>query len=269
MEEGESCLSPASFTPTKSGWEFVGWRQDTAANGNVLSGLAMGDTPMTLYAVFRQTITLSYNGNSATSGSTAAQTGYRYYNNGNTANPSFTLRSNGFSRTSYTFIKWALGSASGTQYAAGASVTLAANTTMYAVWKASSANVTGNSTYLTVTGDMNCGVWYKNGVEDDTSTITVNYSGYNKITITFEFALNNVDESNYARISINGTSVLDTHSSKYPDYAGRNSSGHTLYRYTATYTGAKISIVSHIQNYAGTGTWTNMAISIYSATLSM
>ena len=79
VDGGESCLSPKTFTPAKDGWEFAGWRQDTAANGNVLSSLTMGDAPITLYAVFRQTITLSYNGNSATSGSTAAQTGYRYY----------------------------------------------------------------------------------------------------------------------------------------------------------------------------------------------
>ena len=136
VDEGASCLSPKTVTPAKDGWEFAGWRQDTEANGNVLSSLTMGDAPITLYAVFRQTITLSYNGNSATSGSTAAQTGYRYYNNGNVANPSFTLRSNGFSRSGYTFSKWALNSASGTQYAVGASMTLAASTTMYAVWVA-------------------------------------------------------------------------------------------------------------------------------------
>ena len=265
VDEGASCLSPKTFIPVKSGWEFVGWRQDTAANGSVLSSLAMGDAPITLYAVFRQTITLSYNGNSATSGSTAAQTGYRYYNNGNMANPSFTLSANGFSRTSYTFTKWALGSASGTQYAAGVNVTLAASTTMYAVWKASSVAVAGNSNYISINGDMTCGIWYKIGNDDDTSIITVNYSGYSKITIAFDIELSNVDESNYARISINGVSVLDSHSSKYPDYVRAG-----VYRYTATYTGVtKIPIVSHIQNYNSASSWTNMKISISSAVLSM
>lgn len=146
VDEGASCLSPQTFIPEKSGWEFAGWRQDTEANGSVLSSLAMYDVPVTLYAVFRQTITLSYNGNSATNGSTAAQTGCRYYNNGNVANPGFTLRSNGFSRSDYTFSKWALGSASGTQYAAGASVTLSASTTMYAVWIANSFEMVLNTT---------------------------------------------------------------------------------------------------------------------------
>lgn len=130
----ESCLSPKTFTPSKSGWTFVGWREDKTASSSVLSSKIMTGDDVTLYAVFKQTITLSYNGNGSTGGSTASQSGTRYYNNGNAANPSFTLRSNGFSRTNYAFQKWAQGSAGGTQYAAGASVTLSANTTFYAVW---------------------------------------------------------------------------------------------------------------------------------------
>ncbi len=212
--EGQSCLSPKTFTPQKAGWAFVGWRTDATASGDVLAGKVMGDNPVTLYAVFthpvtvtyyngsasasaqmknrywnngndtppsftltqaaksgwsargwststaanggityatgaaftrnsdvtlygmyQQAVTLSYNGNGATGGSTAAQTGYRYYNsNGQTLNASFSLRANGFTRTSYTFSKWALGSAGGTQYAAGAGVTLAASTIFYALW---------------------------------------------------------------------------------------------------------------------------------------
>ena len=54
-----------------------------------------------LYGRYSQTITLSYNGNGASGGSTAAQTGTRYWNTGNLANPSFALRTNGFTRTGY------------------------------------------------------------------------------------------------------------------------------------------------------------------------
>ncbi len=133
-EEGESCLLPKTFTPAKAGWTFAGWRQDTAASGSVLSSLAMGNTPVTLYAVFYQIITLSYNGNGASGGSTAAQSSTRYWNSGNVANPTFILRANGFSRSGYNFTAWALNG--GTQYGAGASVTLAASATMYAVWTA-------------------------------------------------------------------------------------------------------------------------------------
>lgn len=132
----DSCLSPTTFTPTKSGWTFIGWREDTSANGTILSSKIMDGNDVTLYAVFRQTITLSYNGNGATGGSTSNQIDYRYYNNGNITNPSFVLRNNGFSKTYYTFTKWAMGSVGGTQYAVGARVTLTSNTTFYAVWTA-------------------------------------------------------------------------------------------------------------------------------------
>lgn len=127
-----------SLTPaTLSGWTFRGWATSSAAAASIsyssISGTAFSASA-TVYAAYYQTITLSYNGNGSTGGSTAAQTGTRYWNTGNVSNPSFTLRANGFSKTSYAFSKWALGSASGTQYAAGASITLSASTTMYALW---------------------------------------------------------------------------------------------------------------------------------------
>lgn len=135
IDEGESILSPSSFTPSKAGWTFAGWRSDKTAS-TPLSSMVMGDAPVTLYAVFRQTITLSYNGNGSTSGGVAVQTGTRYYNNSAVSNPTFTISANGFARTGYSFKTWALGSASGTQYTAGTKITLASSTVMYALWYA-------------------------------------------------------------------------------------------------------------------------------------
>jgi uncharacterized repeat protein (TIGR02543 family) len=83
-----SCLSPKTFTPTKSGWTFVGWREDEAASGDVLSSKVMGDAPVALYAVFKQDVAVTYYNNSTTS--KAAQ-GTRYYNNGTVKNPTFRL----------------------------------------------------------------------------------------------------------------------------------------------------------------------------------
>lgn len=136
VEEGATCLAPQTFTPALSGWTFIGWRADTAANGTVLGSLTMGEEPVTLYAVFRQTITLAYSGNGATSGSTAAQTGYRYYNNGNVINPSFSVRANGFARSGYIWTGWKSGS---TAYAVGQSVTLTSNLTLTAQWYTAAA----------------------------------------------------------------------------------------------------------------------------------
>lgn len=137
VDEGESVLSPKSFSPdglVGASWDFIGWREDKTAGAAVLTNRVMGETPVDLYAVYRLAITLSYNGNGNTGGATEAETKYRYYNNGNYADPSFTLKANGFTRTGYVFGVWAAGSASGAQYKAGASVTLTAGAAYYAVW---------------------------------------------------------------------------------------------------------------------------------------
>ena len=143
---GEGILSP-SFTPSISGWTFIGWRTDKTASSSVLSGTKMGSANITLYAVFRQTITLSYNANGGSS-TPAAQTGYRYYNNGNVANPSFTLAA-AIARSGYNFQYWRLNGTSGTAYNARGSITLSSSATMYATWTASTsvATVTGYADY--------------------------------------------------------------------------------------------------------------------------
>ena len=137
---------------SKSGWTFLGWRLDKTASSSIQSSITAGTSTINLYAVYRQSITLSYNGNGATSGSTASQSGYRYYNNGSTTNPSFSLRSNGFSRTNYKFVNWRMGSSSGTAYNAGSGVTLSSNTVFYAYWQAnytkSVATLNGYAAYI-------------------------------------------------------------------------------------------------------------------------
>lgn len=87
VDSGASCLSPKTFTPSKDGWTFVGWREDTTASGSVLSSKVMESDPITLYAVFEQTVTakfVSYN-------STQTVDGTRYYNNSNVENASVTV----------------------------------------------------------------------------------------------------------------------------------------------------------------------------------
>lgn len=214
VTNGDSVLTPTSFTPSKNGYAFVGWRTDKTASADVLTSKVMGTEPVTLYAVFKrtltltyydgsttkatktgtqyynngntsnpsftmsqksvtnwtargwstsadakasinyndgstisigsdttiygcysQTITLSYNGNGASSGSASKQTDTRYWNSaGNYSNPTFTLASNGFSKSGFSFVQWHQGSTSGTAYKVGASVTLSASTTFYAEW---------------------------------------------------------------------------------------------------------------------------------------
>ena len=124
---------------SRTGWNVRGWSTSTAANGSITYNNGASFTRnsnVTLYGMYQKTVTVSYNGNGATSGSTAAQSGTAYYNsNGNIINPSFTLRSNGFSRTNYKFINWRQGSTSGTARNPGTSIRLSSNTTFYASWE--------------------------------------------------------------------------------------------------------------------------------------
>lgn len=136
VDADETVLSPKTFTPAKSGWEFVGWRQDKVASDDALSSLIMGDDPITLYAVFQKSVTLSYNGNGSTEGSTAAETKQRYYNNGTVSNPQFTVKDNGFKKTDYSFVQWRLDDAeSGTVYVPDDTIILSEDATLYAEWK--------------------------------------------------------------------------------------------------------------------------------------
>lgn len=220
VDEGASVLVPDSFTPTKSGWEFVGWREDEAASGDVLSSKVMGDEPVILYAVYSQTITLSYDGNSATSGSVSNQTGMRYYNAyGNDNNPTFVLAGNGFLRTGYTFTGWNLG-------AAGATVTLSASTTAYAQWKLAILEIfnggitrSGDSwvlcarytndgsdeeAYRTAYGTSvlyasgNCGNWDRRSVAGGMLTQAIDISAFSKLCVTISSAvINNGNNSQW------------------------------------------------------------------------
>ena len=130
------CTPTAPTVSNPSGWSARGWSTSSGSSASTATpGTVTANT--TYYYSWNKTVTISYNGNSNTGGSTSNSTGTAYLSyNGTTTNASISLRSNGFTRTGYTFSKWAAGSTSGTQYAAGASYSTASNTTMYAIWTA-------------------------------------------------------------------------------------------------------------------------------------
>lgn len=99
VDADESVLRPTSFSPTKTGWEFVGWRRDSNAEGSVLQTLNMGDDPITLYAVFRQALTVTYY---SPAKHEIKET--KFYNNGNLRTPKFTISPNSYS--GWTFRGW-------------------------------------------------------------------------------------------------------------------------------------------------------------------
>lgn len=127
-------LSQAS----KSGWNTRGWSTATAGNASVTYSSISNrsfSADTTVYGLYQKSVSLSYNGNGSTGGSTASQSGTAYYNSsGNTTNPSFTLANNGYSCRYGTFANWTQGSTSGTSRSPGNSLTLSDSTTMYAKW---------------------------------------------------------------------------------------------------------------------------------------
>ena len=149
VDSEASCLSPTTFTPELSGYTFVGWREDAVASGEVLSSKVMGDEPISLYAVFKKTFTLSFANNYASGGATNPVSGNQYYNNGNIVNPVVTLPADGYTRSGLTFIKWVLGTV-------GTKITLTADTTTRAVCKYSDMV----PTYINWSGP---GVFHDNG----------------------------------------------------------------------------------------------------------
>ena len=144
-----------------TGWTFAGFRCGSsvanssvtlAANtANTSQKVAYNTWPYTR-SVYSRTTSLTYDANGGT-GTTSATQKTQYYNSGygngtsndgaNVSANTFSLASNGFTRSGYKFDKWAEGSATGTTYDVGASyafspsVSASTSKKFYATWKKS------------------------------------------------------------------------------------------------------------------------------------
>ncbi len=250
VDEGCSCLSPASFTPSKPGWIFAGWRSDTAADGAVLNELSMGDAPLNLYAVFKRSLMVSYEGNGSTDGATAQQKSDIYYNNGNKANAAFRLRTNGFAKTGYKFAAWAQGSGTGAQYPEGELVTLSEDTVFYAVWAltAFTPPVASIKDYIDVQGEnvgssicenhegapeFSAGVWYVKegeGNSDDRTFVITPKAPYSslKATLHWQTAAYGGNEDDVVGAWINGSELSKPELPEYSEYISVEGSSITI-----------------------------------------
>jgi uncharacterized repeat protein (TIGR02543 family) len=114
-------------TLAKTGYSFGGW--SASAGGTAVANPYSPTTSLTLYAIWTPgTYAITFDSNSATSGSIA--------NLSITAGTAKALTANAFDKTGYSFNGWnSAANGTGTSYAAGASVTFYANTTLYAQWK--------------------------------------------------------------------------------------------------------------------------------------
>jgi len=130
----------------KTGYSFAGW--NTLSNGTGTSytnsqSYTMGAANATLYAQWTpNNNTLIFDGNGATSGSTASQT--------IATNATANLTLNGFIRTGYNFTGWSTTAGGSVIYADGASYTIGtSNSTLYAVWTIASLPTISYSGSLT------------------------------------------------------------------------------------------------------------------------
>lgn len=173
VDSEATCLSPKTFTPTKSGWSFVGWREDKTASGSVLTSKVMGDSPVTLYAVFTQNVTVTYYNNTTTAATTK---GSRYYNNSNIVNPSFKIAQ--ASKSGWSARGWSTGTAgnSSINYNNNISFTRDSDVTLYGMYqKTCTLTAISYNSNQTATGTA---YYNSNGKTVDATTKAPNGASY-------------------------------------------------------------------------------------------
>lgn len=261
-----------SFTLSQaasSGWTGRGWSTTNAGNASITyeNGKAFTrDSNVTLYGCYQQTITLSYSGNGATSGSVAADSKYRYWAPAGYINPSFSIKSNGFTRTGYTFNNWALGSTSGTQYSAGATVTLTASTTAYALWTAVAftwiQNGVAASGYTLKLSQNGAGQYSDTNFDGLTSVanlvVTPNDAsdGYGKNPVV-QCYTNYINTGGATKMTVSVGNCSGEYNSIFLNDAGGeewvvNYSGHTSHTFTVT-PNANVRLMIQVGTYAQSG----------------
>lgn len=116
---------------TKSGYTFLRWNTKPDGTGTSYNAGATysANASATMYAQWQlNTYTVSFDGNGADGGSTAAQT--KYYGQ------PLTLPQNGFTKAGYTFLYWnTKADGTGDTYNAGSQYTTNEAVTLYAIWK--------------------------------------------------------------------------------------------------------------------------------------
>lgn len=127
---------------TRDGYTFVTWNTQADCKGNAVKPNSEWTLrgSSTLYACWAGNVqTLTYHGNGATGGNTAAQSGK--------TGDELTTNANGFTRDGYTFVRWDTAKdGSGTAYGEGKNgvsqyVMKPAGNDLYAIWKANPASI--------------------------------------------------------------------------------------------------------------------------------
>lgn len=144
----DETLTLSSTVPTKSGYTFLGWATSSSATSATYSagGSYTSNSAATLYAIWKKTITITYNANGG-SGAPSSQSANVY---NATTSYTFTLSSTKPTRTGYTFLGWSTSSsATSSSYSSGSSYSFSSSTTLYAVWTENYLTINYYSNYAT------------------------------------------------------------------------------------------------------------------------
>lgn len=155
-------LTLSTTVPIKSGYQFLGWGTSTSAtSASYASGATYSaNAGITLYAIWRKTISIYYNANGGSLGSITTQS-VNVYNA--TTSASITLsNASGPSKSGYVFLGWSTNSgATSATYAKGVAYTFSSSVTLYAIWR-KTITITYNANGGSYTGTTSVGYAYNN-----------------------------------------------------------------------------------------------------------
>ena len=165
---------------TRDGYTFVRWDTQADCRGKAVNP---GDKwtlqgSSTLYACWAGVAqTLTYHGNGATGGNTAAQSGH--------TGDELTTNANGFTRDGYTFVRWDTAKdGSGTAYGEGKNgvsqyVMKPAGNDLYAIWKANPATIQYRNDWPNTTGST------PDTTGNTGDTVTISQNSFDRPGYTF------------------------------------------------------------------------------------
>ena len=181
LDDGADVLAHAP-TAAKDGYDFVGWRKDTAANSKVLTACTVeAEGDFTLYAVFKRDISVGMfpNGGSLIEGKTESTLEAScYYNNGNSLSEEVVIPVCPYERKNMSFCGW---SCNGVLYKPGQKGSFADDNFMVPEWIDTVYDFpyTGNYVAFTIPADgiYEFEVWGAKGADAVKTTDVVGKGG--------------------------------------------------------------------------------------------
>lgn len=136
-KEHNGTINLHTAIPTRTDYQFMGWGTNTTTVSYQPGDAYSTNANLTLYAIWRKnTFTITYNGNGATSGATASTKKPEAFG-------SVYVSKNGFSKTGYSFSGWNTSpNGDGTWYYENSSYTANADVTLYAQWLYRGSSIT-------------------------------------------------------------------------------------------------------------------------------